>query len=248
MSTNTDFLLAVEDLTVSFDGFKAVDSLNLYVDEGELRVIIGPNGAGKTTVLDLISGRTPSTKGTVKFNNKNITKTREHQIVRLGIGRKFQTPSIYENLTVFENLEISYPWGRTVMGSLRFRRTQENIELIENVAEQIFLKDQLDEPAELLSHGQKQWLEIGMLLVQDPKLMLLDEPVAGMSASERDATADLLKRISAERSIIIIEHDMDFVALIAKRVTVLHLGKIIADGTMEEIQANEKVQEVYLGH
>jgi urea transport system ATP-binding protein len=248
MPTNTDFLLAIEDLTVSFDGFKAVDSLNLYIDEGELRVIIGPNGAGKTTVLDLISGRTRSTKGTVKFNNQNITKTREHTIVRLGIGRKFQTPSIYENLTVFENLEISYPWGRSVMGSLRYRRTKENIERIEEIAEQIFLKDLLEEPAELLSHGQKQWLEIGMLLVQDPKLMLLDEPVAGMSASERDATAELLKRIAKERSIVIIEHDMEFVARIAKRVTVLHLGKIIAEGTMEEIQSNEKVQEVYLGH
>ncbi|MGJ8676201.1 MAG: urea ABC transporter ATP-binding protein UrtD [Akkermansiaceae bacterium] len=247
-TTNTDFLLAIEDLTVSFDGFKAVDSLNLYVDKGELRVIIGPNGAGKTTVLDLISGRTPSTSGTVKFNNENITNVREHKIVRKGIGRKFQTPSIYENLTVFENMEISYPYGRTVFGSLKFRRTEENIQKIVDIAKQIFLEDSLDKQAGLLSHGQKQWLEIGMLLVQDPDLLLLDEPVAGMSASERDATAELLKTIAKERSIIIIEHDMDFVAQIANRVTVLHLGKIIADGTMAEVQANEKVQEVYLGH
>ena len=247
-TTNTDFLLAVEDLTVSFDGFKAVDSLNLYVNKGELRVIIGPNGAGKTTVLDLISGRTPSTDGVVKFNNENITNMREHKVVRKGIGRKFQTPSIYENLTVFENMEISYPWGRTVFGSLTFRRTAENIQSIIDIAKEIFLEDQLDTQAGLLSHGQKQWLEIGMLLVQDPDLLLLDEPVAGMSASERDATAELLKKISKTRSIIIIEHDMDFVAQIAERVTVVHLGKIIADGTMAEVQADKNVQEVYLGH
>lgn len=246
--TNSDFLLLIEDLTVSFDGFKAVDSLNLYIDEGELRVIIGPNGAGKTTVLDLISGRTKSTSGSIQFKNESIEKLREHQIVRKGIGRKFQTPSIYENLTVFENMEISYPWGRSVFGSLGFKRTEENINKIHEVAERIFLADSLDEPAGLLSHGQKQWLEIGMLLVQDPELMLLDEPVAGMSASERDATAELLKELSKERSIVIIEHDMDFVARIAKRVTVLHLGKIIAEGTMDEIRNNEKVQEVYLGH
>ncbi|MEM9079506.1 MAG: urea ABC transporter ATP-binding protein UrtD [Verrucomicrobiota bacterium] len=248
MSSNTDYLLAVEDLTVSFDGFKAVDSLTLYIDEGELRVIIGPNGAGKTTILDLICGRTKATSGSVKFRNRELTNLREHSIVRAGLGRKFQTPSIYENLTVFENLEISYPWGRTVWGSLGFRRTPEITEKIEQVAETIFLKDSLHDSAELLSHGQKQWLEIGMLLVQEPELIMLDEPVAGMSVKEREATAELLNRIAKERSIIIIEHDMDFVAQIAKKVTVLHLGKIIAEGTMKEVQENEKVQEVYLGH
>lgn len=247
-ASNTDFLLAIEDLSVSFDGFKAVDSLNLYVDHGELRVIIGPNGAGKTTILDLICGKTKATSGSVKFNNVELTGLREHQIVRAGIGRKFQTPSIYENLTVFENLEISYPWGRTVFGSLKFRRTEEVAERIIKVAGEIFLSDQLNEKAELLSHGQKQWLEIGMLLVQKPSLILLDEPVAGMSVKERDATAELLTRISKERSIIIIEHDMDFVAQIARRVTVLHLGKILADGTMDDVRNNEKVKEVYLGH
>lgn len=247
-SSNTDFLLAIEDLTVSFDGFKAVDSLTLYVDEGELRVIIGPNGAGKTTILDLICGKTKASSGSVKFRNRELTRLSEHQIVRAGIGRKFQTPSIYENLTVFENLEISYPWGRTVFGSLMFRRNAEVVARVEKVAADIFLTDELNQSAELLSHGQKQWLEIGMLLVQEPELIMLDEPVAGMSAKERDATAELLKRISKERSIVIIEHDMDFVAQIAKRVTVLHLGKIIAEGTMEEIRADEKVKEVYLGH
>ena len=248
MSSNTDFLLSIEDLTVSFDGFKAVDSLTLYVDVGELRVIIGPNGAGKTTVLDLISGKTPSTSGSIKYKNHELTKMREHEIVRAGIGRKFQTPSIYDKLSVFENLEISFPYGRNVFGSLGFRRTEEVVNKIHDVAKEIFLDDKLDMPAELLSHGQKQWLEIGMLLVQDPELMMLDEPVAGMTAKERDATAVLLKKISKTRSIIIIEHDMDFVEKIASRVTVLHLGKILKEGTMEEVQNDKTVQDVYLGH
>jgi urea transport system ATP-binding protein len=248
MPSDTDFLLAIEDLTVSFDGFKAVDELTLYIDKGELRVIIGPNGAGKTTVLDLISGKTKSTSGSIRYNNVEMTNLREHEIVRTGIGRKFQTPSIYEKLSVFENLEISYPWGRTVLGSLGFNRSQKVVDRIFDVAEEIFLSDVLDQPAELLSHGQKQWLEIGMLLVQDPELVMLDEPVAGMTAKERDATATLLRKIAKERSIIIIEHDMDFVAKIADRVTVLHLGKIIKEGTMEEVRNDPRVKEVYLGH
>ncbi len=248
MPSNTDFLLAIEDLTVSFDGFKAVDDLTLYVDKGELRVIIGPNGAGKTTVLDLISGKTKSSAGSIRYNNKEITKMREHEIVRLGIGRKFQTPSIYDKLTVFENLEISYPQGRSINGSLGFKRTDKVVKRILEVAEEIFLIDLLDLEAELLSHGQKQWLEIGMLLVQDPELVMLDEPVAGMTAKERDETAILLKKMAKERSVIIIEHDMDFVAKIADRVTVLHLGKILKEGTMEEVQSDPTVKEVYLGH
>lgn len=248
MPSDTDFLLAIEDLTVSFDGFKAVDDLTLYINKGELRVIIGPNGAGKTTVLDLISGKTKSTSGSIRYNNVEMTSLREHEIVRAGIGRKFQTPSIYEKLTVFENLEISYPWGRTVLGSLGFNRSQKVVDRIFDVAEKIFLSDVLDQAAELLSHGQKQWLEIGMLLVQDPELVMLDEPVAGMTAKERDATATLLRKIAKERSIIIIEHDMDFVAKIADRVTVLHLGKIIKEGTMEEVRDDPRVKEVYLGH
>lgn len=248
MPSDTDFLLAIEDLTVSFDGFKAVDSLNLYIDKGELRVIIGPNGAGKTTVLDLISGKTKATEGSIRYNNVELTGLREHQIVRKGIGRKFQTPSIYEKLSVFENLEISYPYGRSVFASLRFRRKKEFVERIAAVAEEIFLTELLDLPAELLSHGQKQWLEIGMLLVQDPDLIMLDEPVAGMTAKERDATAKLLRKIASERSIIIIEHDMDFVAKIADQVTVLHLGKILKEGTMDEVRNDATVQDVYLGH
>ena len=248
MPSDTDFLLAIEDLTVSFDGFKAVDALTLYVDKGELRVIIGPNGAGKTTVLDLISGKTKSTSGSIRYKNVELTTMREHEIVRAGIGRKFQTPSIYEKLTVFENLEISYPWGRNVLGSLRLKRSEEVVTRICNIAEEIFLQDMLELPAELLSHGQKQWLEIGMLLVQDPELVMLDEPVAGMTAKERDATALLLRKIAKERSIVVVEHDMDFVAKIADRVTVLHLGKIIKEGTMDEVRDDPTVQEVYLGH
>jgi len=245
---NTDFLLSIEDLTVSFDGFKAVDGLNLYVDRNELRVVIGPNGAGKTTVLDLICGRTKATGGSIKFKGKELTKLREHDIVRAGVGRKFQTPSIYEALTVFENLEVSFPRGRNVLGALTFRRDAEVIDRVLEIADMIFLADRLDDPAELLSHGQKQWLEIGMLLMQQPELMMLDEPVAGMSVSEREKTAELLNRIRAGRSVIVIEHDMDFVKDIADKVTVLHQGKILAEGPMERVQADPKVVEVYLGH
>ncbi|ACT49948.1 MULTISPECIES: urea ABC transporter ATP-binding protein UrtD [Methylovorus] len=246
--SNTDFILAIEDLTVSFDGFKAVDKLNLYVDKNELRVVIGPNGAGKTTVLDLICGKTKSTSGSIKFKNKELTKLAEHEIVRAGVGRKFQTPSIYENLTVYQNLEVSYPRGRSVWGSLLFKRSDDVMTRVYKVAEEILLKDLLDMEAALLSHGQKQWLEIGMLLMQEPELLMLDEPVAGMSAKERDQTADLLNRICQNRSVIVIEHDMEFVKKIAHKVTVLHQGKILAEGSMDKVQADEKVIEVYLGH
>lgn len=248
MSTNTDFVLAIEDLTVSFDGFKAVDALTMYIDKNELRVVIGPNGAGKTTVLDLICGKTKSTAGSIKFMNKELTDMPEHEIVRSGVGRKFQTPSIYENLTVDQNLEISYPKGRNVFKSLFFKRTAEVEARIKKVAEEIMLTEFLAMEAALLSHGQKQWLEIGMLLMQEPKLLMLDEPVAGMSAKERDQTAELLRKISNNRSVLVIEHDMEFVEKIADKVTVLHQGKILAEGTMEKVQANEKVVEVYLGH
>lgn len=246
--SNTDFILAIEDLTVSFDGFKAVDSLNMYIDKNELRVVIGPNGAGKTTVLDLICGKTKSTSGTIKFMNKELTTMPEHEIVRAGVGRKFQTPSIYENLTVDQNLEMSYPRNRNVFKSLVFKRTAEVDAQVKKIATEIMLTEFLDMQAALLSHGQKQWLEIGMLLMQEPKLLMLDEPVAGMSAKERDETAVLLKKIANNRSVLVIEHDMDFVEKIADKVTVLHQGKILAEGSMDKVQANEKVIEVYLGH
>ncbi|MDY7545317.1 urea ABC transporter ATP-binding protein UrtD [Glaciimonas sp. CA11.2] len=241
-------VLAIEDLTVSFDGFTAVDKLNLYVQRNEVRVVIGPNGAGKTTVLDLICGKTQATSGSIQFKNRELTKMREHEIVQAGVGRKFQTPSIYENLTVFENLELSFPRGRKVFGALVFKRSADVIERVEAVAIDIFLEEYLSMQADLLSHGQKQWLEIGMLLMQEPELLMLDEPVAGMSVSEREKTAELLGRISKGRSVLVIEHDMEFVKSIAHKVTVLHQGKILAEGSMESVQADPKVIEVYLGH
>ena len=248
MSTPTDFLLAVEALTVSFDGFKAVDDLSFYVDPGEIRVIIGPNGAGKTTALDLICGKTRATSGSIKFRGRELTEMKEHQIVHAGVGRKFQNPSIYEDLSVFENLEISFPRGRSVFGALAFKRDGAVKERVAEIAEMIFLADHLDERAEYLSHGQKQWLEIGMLLIQDPELLMLDEPVAGMSVSERVKTAELLNRIIKGRSVIVIEHDMKFAEDIATRVTVLHQGKVISEGDMAHVKADPKVVEVYLGH
>lgn len=242
------FALTIEDLSVSFDGFKAVDGVNLYVDKNELRVIIGPNGAGKTTLLDLICGKTKATTGRIKFNDTELTKLPEYKIVRAGVGRKFQTPSIYENLTVYENLEVSFPRGRGVFGTLTFRRTADVVERVQSIAKEIALNDALTREAGSLSHGQKQWLEIGMLLMQDPELLLLDEPVAGMSVKEREQTAELLTRICKNRSVIVIEHDMEFVKRIAHRVTVLHQGKVLCEGSMEKIQTDPRVIEVYLGH
>ncbi|MBN9427050.1 MAG: urea ABC transporter ATP-binding protein UrtD [Burkholderiales bacterium] len=246
--THPGMVLAIEDLTVSFDGFKAIDALNLYIDKGELRVVIGPNGAGKTTLLDLICGKTRASAGRIRFNDLELTKLPEHQIVRAGIGRKFQTPSIYENLNVFENLEVSFPRGRGVFGALAFKCTDDVRQRVHQVAEEIGLVDALQTEAGLLSHGQKQWLEIGMLLMQDPELLMLDEPIAGMSVRERELTADLLRRICQNRSMIVIEHDMDFVKAIAHKVTVMHQGKILAEGSMEKVQADPKVIDVYLGH
>ncbi|CAB3665194.1 urea ABC transporter ATP-binding protein UrtD [Achromobacter mucicolens] len=244
----SEFALYIEGLTVSFNGFVAVNDLNLYVDQGELRVVIGPNGAGKTTLLDLICGRTKATAGSIRFKDTELTGLAEYEIVRAGVGRKFQTPSIYETLSVRENLEVSFPAGRSVLGALTFRRSAAVIERVEQVAEEIFLADQLDRSAELLSHGQKQWLEIGMLLMQEPELMMLDEPVAGMSVSERERTAELLNRISRNRSLIVIEHDMEFVKNIAHKVTVLHQGRVLAEGSMDKVQSDPRVVEVYLGH
>src|SRR5471030_582230 len=234
--SNTDFLLAVEDLSVSFDGFKAIDALNLYVDRGELRVVIGPNGAGKTTLLDLICGRTAASGGSIKFKNVEMTSMAEFRIVRAGIGR------------VFQNLEVSFPRGRGVFGALAFRCTGDVRERVQEVAEEIGLAALLPTEAGLLSHGQKQWLEIGMLLMQDPELLMLDEPIAGMSVREREITAELLTKICQNRSMIVIEHDMEFVARIAHKVTVMHQGKILAEGPMDQVQNDPRVIDVYLGH
>ena len=248
MMEKPSYVLEVEDLGVSFDGFKAVDGFNFYLNPNSVHVIIGPNGAGKTTVLDLICGKTRATQGSIKFKEKELRGKREYKIVRAGIGRKFQNPSIYENLTVFENLEISHPRGRGVLGCLFFRRTPDVIKSCEDVAEQIGLKDKLNTEAGILSHGQKQWLEIGMLLMQNPEVLMLDEPVAGMSVKERQETSQLIRRISDHRSVVVIEHDMEFVKEIADRVTVMHLGKVIAEGSMEKVQNDPKVIEVYIGH
>jgi urea transport system ATP-binding protein len=242
------YVLHVENLSVSFDGFKAVDDLTLYVGKGEIRAIIGPNGAGKTTLLDLISGRTTPTSGEVRFNGNSLRGLREFQIVRIGVGRKFQTPSVYESLTVFENLEMSFPDRRGWWSAYRFRRSAEVTARVEEVAELIYLKDHLKERAETLSHGQKQWLEIGALLIQNPELLLLDEPVAGMSMPDREKTAELIVKLGGGRAVVVIEHDMAFVKQIAHRVTVLHQGRILAEGRMEAIQADPRVVEVYLGH
>lgn len=246
--SDRNFVLEVEDLGVSFDGFKAVDGFNFYLNRNSVHVIIGPNGAGKTTVLDLICGKTRATSGSIRFKDRELRGTREYKIVRLGVGRKFQNPSIYENLTVLENLELSHPTGRGVFGCLFFRRTAEIMAKCREVAEQIGLADKLDTEGGILSHGQKQWLEIGMLLMQNPEVIMLDEPVAGMSVRERQETSQLIRKISQNRSVIVIEHDMEFVKEIADRVTVMHMGKVISEGSMETVQNDPKVIEVYIGH
>jgi len=225
----------------------AVDGLTFSVEHDELRVVIGPNGAGKTTLLDMICGKTKPTYGSIKFKDLELSQMVEYQITRAGVGRKFQTPSIYVDLTVLENLDISSPEKRSVRGSLFYKRTPEITEKIESIAERISLQDDLETKAGTLSHGQKQWLEIGLLLMQDPELLLLDEPVAGMSARERELTAELLKNIGGGRSLVVIEHDMAFVKMIAQTVTVLHQGRLLAEGSMDQVQNDERVIEVYLG-
>lgn len=241
-------ILEINNLSVSFDGFKAIDDLNFYVDENELHVVIGPNGAGKTTLLDMICGKTKPTAGTIEFNGLNLERMLEFQITRAGVGRKFQNPLVYEDLTVSENLEISYPKKRDIIGCLFFKRDQVVREEIARIAELVFLKDQMKQKSAYLSHGQKQWLEIGMLLMQAPDLLLLDEPVAGMSARERELTGELLRKIAEGRSMVVIEHDMEFVRSVAQKVTVLHQGKVLAEGSMDRVQNDPRVVEVYLGH
>jgi urea transport system ATP-binding protein len=220
----------------------------LDLGAGERLAVLGPNGAGKTTLLDLICGKTRASAGSIRFKDQELTRKSEHRIVRYGVGRKFQTPSIYENLSVFKNLEVSFPRGHTVLGALFFKRTAEVKDRVRTVADEIGLADRLDAEAGLLSHGEKQWLEIGMLLMQDPELLMLDEPIAGMSAREREVTAELLKRICANRSMIVIEHDMDFVEQIASKVTVMHQGKILAEGSMDAVKNDPRVVDVCLGH
>ncbi len=243
-----EFILTLEDVSKTFDGFKAISALNLYMDEGELRVIIGPNGAGKSTMLDLITGRTKPDKGKIEFGKDiDLTKRNEYEINRLGIGRKFQTPSVYVDHTVFENIWLSLEGSRTVWSTLFSRISSEQRDRIHELLNTVGLASKADSKAGLLSHGQKQWLEIGMLLAQNPKLLLVDEPAAGMTDEETHKTGELLMSLEGKHSIVVIEHDMTFVRQIARKVTVLHQGTVLCEGTVDEVQNNERVIEVYLG-
>ena len=241
-------ILYLEGVTVSFDGFKALNDLSLTVDRGELRCIIGPNGAGKTTMMDVITGKTRPDKGRVFFGQTiDLTRLREPEIAHAGIGRKFQKPSVFESHTVFENLELAMKTDKRVRRSLFSAIDAQQRRRIDEVLELIVLSSRADTRAGLLSHGQKQWLEIGMLLMQEPLLLMLDEPVAGMTDDETARTAELLNRLAGTHSIIVVEHDMDFVSAIARKVTVLHEGSVLAEGPMDKVSADERVIEVYLG-
>ena len=242
-------ILYLEGITVSFDGFKAVDDLNLYINDGELRCIIGPNGAGKTTIMDIITGKTKPDSGSAWFGQFiNLLKLSEPEIARAGISRKFQKPTVFENHTVGDNMELAMAGDKKIRSTLRANISGDQRDKIEAVLETVGLKEELKSKAGSLSHGQKQWLEIGILLIQNPKLLLVDEPVAGMTQQETERTAELLTSLAGgSRSVIVVEHDMDFVRSIAKKVTVLHQGRVLAEGLMDEIQNNQKVIEVYLG-
>ena len=242
-------LLCVDNVSVAFDGFKAITELTLILDEGELRCIIGPNGAGKTTLQDIITGKTKPDSGSVFLvgDNTDLTALAEYEIAERGICRKFQRPTVFQGHTVFENLELALPGKKGVFASLFARLSKQQHERIDEVLETIGLKEQKYAAAGLLSHGQKQWLEIGMLLAQDPRVLLVDEPVAGMTHQETEKTAELLSSLAGKRTVVVVEHDMEFVRSIARTVTVLHEGRILAEGSMDAVQANPKVIEVYLG-
>lgn len=241
-------ILYLEGISVSFDGFKAINDLNLYIDDGELRCIIGPNGAGKTTMMDIITGKTRPDTGSAWFGQSiNLLKMDEPEIAAAGIGRKFQKPTVFENHSVYENLELAMAGNKGVFATLNAKLSSEQQGRIEETLKIIGLEDQASGIAGALSHGQKQWLEIGMLLMQRPKLVLIDEPVAGMTHQEMDRTAELLTNLAGDHSVIVVEHDMDFIRSIARKVTVLHQGSVLAEGTMDEVQNNQQVIEVYLG-
>jgi len=243
-----DKRLNLEDLTVSFDGFKALNKLTLYVDPGELLCIIGPNGAGKTTMMDVITGKTRPDSGTAQFGSDiNLLELSEAEIVAAGIGRKFQKPTVFEQLTVFENLELALAGTRSFLKTLRAHITPAQHERIDHVLDIIGLSRLRGAPGRILAHGQKQWLEIGMLLMQNPELLLVDEPVAGMTPQEIERTSELLLSLAGEHSVVVVEHDMAFVRSIARRVTVLHEGHVIAEGDMDKVQNDPRVIEVYLG-
>ncbi len=244
----TSALLYLDGITVSFDGFKALNNLSLMVEAGEMRAIIGPNGAGKTTMMDVVTGKTRPDLGDAVFDGAHdLTSLDETQIAELGIGRKFQKPTVFESHTVEDNIQLALKGDRRARATLWWRESVAETSRINGILEVIRLKPVRDRLAGSLAHGQKQWLEIGMLLAQEPKLLLVDEPVAGMTDAETRQTAELLKEINRDRTVIVVEHDMAFVRELGVRVTVLHEGSVIAEGTIDQVSANERVIEVYLG-
>jgi urea transport system ATP-binding protein len=241
-------LLAIENLTVNFDGFKALNDLTFSMDPGELRVIIGPNGAGKTTFLDTITGKTKPTQGTVHFKGQNLAKFKEHTIAKMGIGRKFQTPRVYLNLSVRENMGLAYNQQKSLLKTLFLKSNGSEKDDIAQLLEIVGLLGKANSPASLLAHGEKQRLEIGMLVAQSPDLLLVDEPVAGLTDEETEKVGNLLIQLAKQHSILVIEHDMEFVRQIAQKVTVLHEGSVLCEGTMDEVQSDRRVIDVYLGN
>ncbi|MFN2339122.1 MAG: urea ABC transporter ATP-binding protein UrtD [Gammaproteobacteria bacterium] len=241
-------ILYLEDVTVSFEGFKALNGLTLYIDDGELRCIIGANGAGKTTMMDVITGKTRPDSGSVYFGQRiDLLRRSETDIAQGGIGRKFQKPTVFESHSVYENLELAMASNKDVWPTLFARLSGAERDRIDEVLQTIGLGAESRRPAGLLSHGQKQWLEIGMLLMQNPRVLLVDEPVAGMTGQEAERTAELLTSLAGEHSVVVVEHDMEFVRSIARKVTVLHEGSVLAEGSMTEVQSDTRVIEVYLG-
>jgi urea transport system ATP-binding protein len=248
MDKAANSILYLDDVNVSFDGFKALKALSLIIEPGEMRAVIGPNGAGKTTMMDVITGKTRPDTGDVLFaETRDLTRLDEAAIAELGIGRKFQKPSVFEKLTVAENLALALAGNRRVRDALFWRLSAREKSRLDEILETIRLGSQKNMPAARLSHGQKQWLEIGMLLAQEPKLLLVDEPVAGMTDAETETTALLLKSIAGERSIVVVEHDMNFVRELDVKVTVLHEGTVLAEGSLDHVSADNRVIEVYLG-
>jgi urea transport system ATP-binding protein len=239
--------LVTQDLSVSFSGFKAVDGVSLSIAEGELRVLLGANGAGKTTMMDMISGRTASTSGKVLLYGENITNWDEHHIARAGIGRKFQIPTIFKDLTVRENLEVASCRGLGVISNLKFRFSAAQSERVDEVLDLVGLRQSQQSIATNLSHGETQWLELGLLIVQDPKVLLLDEPTAGMTQAETSKTARIVNDLRGRHTIVVVEHDMAFVREIAERIIVMHLGRIMAEGSLQEVESDPRVREAYLG-
>ena len=243
-----EYALYMDGVSVSFDGFKAINNLSLYIEPGEMRAIIGPNGAGKTTMMDIITGKTKPDAGSVIFNNDlDLTQYDEAAVSNLGVGRKFQKPSVIESLTVFENLELSLKGGRGVWQALFHKLTAEKKQKIDDILELIALTDRQEDLAANLSHGQKQWLEIGMLISQEPELLLIDEPAAGMTDEETMKTAELFKKLAKKHSLVVVEHDMDFIKALECKVTVLHEGAVLAEGRLDHVTANQDVLDVYLG-